>query len=137
MLAYCIRRDRLFKKLKKEGWDIPDLPKGYILLRDSKITDGNRDLVEVWTKGEYTNDNVRDALKRLERTPCGGTKPRLQTAIGHQQATTVLPLAIKDGHADGDDGEEGEVEQEEDEGSESSLKFAQSLFTLPQDYDYE
>ena len=30
MLQYCTRREQLFKKLKKEGCDLPDTAKGYI-----------------------------------------------------------------------------------------------------------
>ena len=47
MLQYCIRRDKLFKSLAKEGWDIPPAAKGYILLRDAHLPEKARDLIEM------------------------------------------------------------------------------------------
>ena len=47
MLQYCTRRNTLFKKLAKEGWDIPDTAKGYILLRDANLPEKARDLIEM------------------------------------------------------------------------------------------
>ena len=45
MLTYCMRRATLCKKLTKEGWDIPSLAKGYILLKDVHLPDKVRDLI--------------------------------------------------------------------------------------------
>ena len=53
MLQYCTRRNTLFKKLAKEGWDIPSETKGYILLRDANLNDKARDLIEMWSGGVY------------------------------------------------------------------------------------
>ena len=53
MLQYCIRRDKLFKSLAKEGWSIPDEAKGYILLRDAILPEKARDLIEMWSEGDY------------------------------------------------------------------------------------
>ena len=39
MIQYCTRRKNHFKELKKQGFDLPDLAKGYILMRDAKLTD--------------------------------------------------------------------------------------------------
>ena len=50
MLQYCIRRDKLFKSLAKEGWSIPDEAKGYILLRDAILPEKARDLIEMWSE---------------------------------------------------------------------------------------
>ena len=47
MLQYCQRRNTLFKKLDKEGWVIPPKVKAYILLRDARLPDKARDLIEM------------------------------------------------------------------------------------------
>ena len=45
MRQYCLRRDKLFKKMAKEGWTIPDAAKGYIHLRDAQLNDKARDFI--------------------------------------------------------------------------------------------
>ena len=67
MLQYCIRRDKLFKQLTKEGWEIPSMAKGYILLRDAHLPEKARDLIEMWTSGNYEYAEMQKYLKRLER----------------------------------------------------------------------
>jgi len=82
MLPYVLRRDKLFKKLAKEGWDIPDEAKGYILLRDAHLPDKARDLLEMWTSGVYSYPEIQKCLKRLERPVPGSTQQRITGLIG-------------------------------------------------------
>ena len=77
MLQYITRRNILFKNLAKEGWDIPELPKGYILLRDANLPDKARDLIEMWSAGQYHYTEMQTYLKRLERTIPGSGQHRL------------------------------------------------------------
>ena len=72
MLQYCTRRNTLFKQLAKEGWEIPDIPKGYILLRDANLPEKARDLIEMWSGGTYEYPQMQVFLKRLE-LPIPGT----------------------------------------------------------------
>ena len=76
MLQYCARRKTHFKELKKQGIDLPDQAKGYILMRDAQLTDKARELLEMWSGGTYpydaTTPNMNTWLKKLER-PVPGT----------------------------------------------------------------
>ena len=67
MLQYCIRPDKLFKSLTKEGWDIPPAAKGYILFRDAHIPENARGLIEMWSGGDYEYPDMQRFLKKLER----------------------------------------------------------------------
>ena len=77
MLQYCTRRNTLFKKLAKEGWDIPELPKGYMLLRDANLPDKARDLIEMWSAGQYHYTEMQTYLKKLERPITGSGGKRI------------------------------------------------------------
>ena len=66
MLQYCSRRDKLCKKSAKEGWSIPDVAKGYILFRDAHLPDKARDLIEMWSTGDYDYAKMQQYLKKLE-----------------------------------------------------------------------
>ena len=85
MLQYCIRRDKLFKSLTKEGWDIPQAAKGYILLRDAHLPEKSRDLIEMWSGGNYSYTEMQKLLKKLERPIAGSS--------GGQRITGMIGFA--------------------------------------------
>ena len=125
MLQYVLRRDKLFKKLSKEGWTIPEEVKAYILLRDAHLPDKARDLIEMWTGGVYEYAEMQKYLKRLERpTPGGGA--RITGLCGFEEdepqedetATFVL----------GDD---------DDSEPQALIFMNESLFVLPEAFDDE
>ena len=67
LISYIARRKDRFNKLKKEGWEIPEDVKGYLLYRDAHIPDKCRELIELWTGGEYDWTEMQTHLKKLER----------------------------------------------------------------------
>ena len=91
MLQYCLRRDKLFKKLAKEGWSIPETAKGYILLRDAHLPDKARDLIEMWTAGDYEYTAMQKYLKKLERPVpgTGGQRVTGLTAFVEEEASAL------------------------------------------------
>ena len=72
--------------MKKEGWEVPPVPRGYITLRDARLSDQARDLFEMWTRGDYEYDLVVENLKKLERPVPGIAqgKTRIAGMIGYQ-----------------------------------------------------
>ena len=89
MLQYVLRRDKLFKKLGKEGWTIPPEVKAYILFRDAHLPDKARDLIEMWTGGVYEYAEMQKYFKRLERpTPGGGA--RITGHCGFEEESPAL-----------------------------------------------
>ena len=72
MLDYTQRKKTLFQDLDKAKCVLPSLAKGYILLKDAKLSDKARDVFEGWTEGEYEYDKVFKNLRKLER-PIPGT----------------------------------------------------------------
>ena len=82
MIAYCARRKTHFVKLKKEGWDVPDDLKAYMLYCDANLPEKARELVELWSKGLYKWEDMQLHFKHLERPilgppSLGGTKTRM------------------------------------------------------------
>ena len=73
MVTYIARRRTRFEKLKKEGWTIPEKEKGYFLYRDSNLPEKARELVEIWSGGEYDWDSMCKFLRKLERPVPGAT----------------------------------------------------------------
>ena len=67
MISYCSRRKDRFRKLEKEGWNIPSDLRGYLLYRDANLSDKCRELIEMWTDGEYEWEKMQTCLKKLER----------------------------------------------------------------------
>ena len=130
MLQYCHRRHTLFKHLKKEGWEIPDIPMGYILYRDARLTDSGRDLIEIWSQGEYGYEKMQVWLKKLERPIPGTNKTRMSGTVGYvdrllDDEEPCPEVTTHDRNVDYDGDHEGE-----------SLTFMEeSLFTVPDSYD--
>ena len=100
MLTYTTRRTTLWKKLKKEGWDIPAAPRGYIILRDSRLSDQARDLFEMWTRGHYEYDLVVRKLRKLERPVPGisSGKTRIAGMIGYQETEEPAQSQPRESH---------------------------------------
>ena len=118
MLQYTIRRDKLFKQLTKEGWEVPSLAKGYILLRDAHLPEKARDLIEMWTSGVYEYAEIQKYLKRLERPVPGAGGTRITGLVGFEEEPAddlVLMLGNE----------------------EESTHLAESLFLLPGSFDEE
>ena len=63
MITYIARRKDRFKKLQKEGFELPDKAKAYLLYRDATLPERSRELVEMWTQGEYDYEPMQKALK--------------------------------------------------------------------------
>ena len=57
MIQYCARRRVHFRELKKQVSDLPDQAKGYLLMRDTKLTEKARELVEMWNGGIYVYES--------------------------------------------------------------------------------
>ena len=94
MLQYCIRRDKLFKQLTKEGWEIPSIAKGYVLLsrRDAHFPEKARDFIEMWCFGNYEYADMQKYLKRLERPVpgAGGTRITGRVGFGESEPTETF-----------------------------------------------
>jgi hypothetical protein len=124
MLQYCIRRDKLFKKLTKEGWDIPADAKGYILLRDAHLPDKARDLIEMWSGGDYDYPKMQKHFKKLERPVPGSGGQRITGLVGF--VDEALPVGNK--RVEGSN-TFAVVD------SESMVFMNESLFVLPESFD--
>ena len=119
-----MRRSLLWKKLDKEGWKIPPLPKGYITLRDARLGDSARDLLETWIKGDYDYDTIVEGLRKLERPIAGsGGRTRVIGWVGYQgEAQDGGSGILANGPAQN--------------GEEEVLTFMQqSLFCTPESFD--
>ena len=64
---FVIRLDHAFKDLADEGVKLSDDVKGYIIFRQSSLTQTQEDQVVTWTQGKYTRDEVVRALRKLEK----------------------------------------------------------------------
>ena len=88
MLQSCIRRDKLFNQLAKAGLDIPSTANGYILLRDVHLPETARDLIEMWTSGNYEYAEMQKYFKRLERPVLGAGGTRIMGRVGFESTFT-------------------------------------------------
>jgi hypothetical protein len=123
MLQYCIRRDKLFKALAKEGWDIPADAKGYLLLRDAHLPEKARDLIEMWSEGDYEDPKMQKHFKKLERPVAGSSGGQRITGMVGFEAETSQPETHHYAVYDED---------------EAPLTYmAESLFVLPESFDDE
>ena len=64
---YVIRCDQAFKELADEQVTLPDVVKGYIMFRQSNLTQTQEDQVTTWTQGKYDREQVVKALRKLEK----------------------------------------------------------------------
>ena len=77
MVQYVSRKKTLFNELSRAKCDLPDLAKGYIMLRDARLPDRAWDMVDGWTYGSYKLADVSNALRKLERPIPGKTKTHI------------------------------------------------------------
>ena len=73
MVQYISRKSTLFNALAKAECVLPEAVKGYLLMRDAKLSDKAWDTVETWTENKYEWTTVTTALRKLG-TSCGGTR---------------------------------------------------------------
>ena len=108
------------QKLAKEGWEVPSLAKGYILLKDAHLPDKARDLIEMWSGGVYEYADMQKWLKRLERPIPGSGGLRLTGLTAFTETATPDAASGANTYA----------------AFEESLTFmSESLFLLPEAYD--
>ena len=65
--AYVKRMERAFNHLSKEGVDLPDGAKGYILYRQASLTEAQDQRLLTWAEGKYTLKEITMALRRLDK----------------------------------------------------------------------
>jgi len=133
MLPYCIRRDKLFKQLEKEGWTIPAEAKGYILLRDSHLPEKARDLIEMWSGGDYTYPGMQKYLKKLARPVPGSGGQRITGLIGFVDEAPSASASLRNGPDQFLCQQCGDASTTYFE--ESSTFMIESLFVLPESFD--
>ncbi len=97
LVAYSARNAALFTALEKAGVKLPSNARGYMLLRDSKLTDDGLDTMARWTKNEFELDVVLTEMLRLER-PEGISETAGFTAYLKEDEPT-LPAADADAPA--------------------------------------
>ena len=81
LLSYACRRQILFRYLENSGISLPNDAKGYLLLRDSKISAIAWDTITTWTKSSYDYTMVIWSLRRLVR-PVPGRGGHTSIGIG-------------------------------------------------------
>lgn len=59
---YIARQDRAFSRLKKEGVDLPESAQGYILYRQSAMSESQDQRFLVWSNGCYDRSSVVKTL---------------------------------------------------------------------------
>mgnify|MGYP003343432884 CR=1 FL=1 len=64
---YTRRKRHEFEPLQRKEVQIPELVRGYIILRYSELTEAQYDKVVIWTEATYAEDRVVLALNRLDR----------------------------------------------------------------------
>lgn len=67
LLTYTSRKSVLFRQLERAKCNLPDEAKGYILLRDAKLSSNAWDVMTTWTKGSYDFETIKAAMRKLER----------------------------------------------------------------------
>lgn len=60
---YTKRMERAFAHLGKEGVDVPDGAKGYIMYRQAGLTEAPL----TWSEGKYGRSEITNALRRLDK----------------------------------------------------------------------
>lgn len=66
-VEHVTRMDRNFVNLGKEGVTLPDGAVGYIIYRQSSLTEQQDHKVLTWTEGRYTRSDIVAALRKLDK----------------------------------------------------------------------
>ena len=64
---YVKRMERSFAHLAKEGVDLPDSARKYILFRQASLTEPQEQRLLTWAEGKYTRAEITSALRRLDK----------------------------------------------------------------------
>ena len=64
---YTKRMERAFINLAKEGVELPDGAKGYILYRQASLTEAQDQRLLTWAEGQYGRGEITKALRRLDK----------------------------------------------------------------------
>ena len=125
MVSYISRRKDRFNKLGKEGWTIPDDVKGYLLYRDAHLVDKCRELIEMWSEGDYAWTRMQQLLKKLERPIPGVT----------QGATRLIGYQTDGSHTEGNSPTQGVYHNDSSQQAERPVFMPKSFFLLPEAFD--
>lgn len=63
--------ERAFAALAKEGVDLPDGAKGYILYRQASLTESKDQRLLTWSEGKYGRGEITTALRKLDNLDRG------------------------------------------------------------------
>ncbi|CAK9026889.1 Copia protein [Durusdinium trenchii] len=64
---YTKRMERAFTNLAKEGVDLPDGAKGYIMYRQASLNEAQDQRLLTWAQGKYGCGDITVALRRLDK----------------------------------------------------------------------
>ena len=64
---YTKRMERAFVTLAKEGVDLPDGAKGYILYRQAALNESQEQRLLTWAEGKYGRKEITTSLRRLDK----------------------------------------------------------------------
>ena len=64
---YLIRCERNFVLLEKEGVQLPDQAKGYVIFRQAALTEGQELRFGAWANGQYDKATVISCLRKLDK----------------------------------------------------------------------
>ena len=64
---FIVRQDALFRELREEGVTLDDTVRGYIMFRQSNLSQTQEDQVTTWTQGKFDRASVMSALRKLEK----------------------------------------------------------------------
>jgi hypothetical protein len=81
LISYTACRQILFRYLENNGISLPSDAKGYLLMRDSKVSAQAWDTVTTWTRNSYDYEVIIESLRRLER-PIPGQGGHIVTNLG-------------------------------------------------------
>jgi hypothetical protein len=135
MLQFTSRKRALLKKLDKAECKLPSTAKGYLLLRGAKLSDRAWDMVETWLQGNYEENDVIDALKKLER-PVPGRAGATHLCGFVDDEDPAMHTRNDEGGVFFGQTSDGNVSSGLSEGS-SLVFMTESLFLIPECFDDE
>ena len=66
-IEYVQRMERAFHHLTKEGVELPDGAKGYILFRQASLSDSQEQKLTTWAEGKYGRSEIVSGLRGLDK----------------------------------------------------------------------